>query len=376
MTTKQDGLNTKSTKPEHFTDPVTLDIMTDPYQLTCGHTFDLSTLENLFKVSATAECPLCKTKVSAKNISRNITLKNIIDESGVIDPTKTNKPLSKQNNILNNLMNNNAIAADLILPIKVDEQNAFIERYSNNAIKSQTQKMNGIRHGNHRTFYESGAKKVHATYFNGNLQGSYYEYYESGNPMLKATYHNHQLNGEYIKYFDNNDHTIMTKANYRFGYKLEKYIEYHENGNKACEEEWKLYEIKADRNRGYSSDQYYNRRENFSYKWNEDKNLIEVKYYDPNLDSHKHSPYHEKLIHNFLAYIEYYPSGKLKVSTMMDANDTTNMIMHGSYIEYNEDGTIKCRKTYDKGKLIAGELGQQIQKPVETKKGFLASLIG
>lgn len=66
--------------PEECYDPVSFDILTDPFITRCGHTFNGETLKSLAERanSNEIECPLCKRIVNVNHSSYQRTLSKII----------------------------------------------------------------------------------------------------------------------------------------------------------------------------------------------------------------------------------------------------------------------------------------------------------
>lgn len=65
--------------PIEFTCPISMDIMTDPVIVQCGHTFDKESLENWLRSNSV--CPTCRVNVNRNEISTNFSLKSMIENS-------------------------------------------------------------------------------------------------------------------------------------------------------------------------------------------------------------------------------------------------------------------------------------------------------
>eukprot|EP01017_Pseudomicrothorax_dubius_P014534 TRINITY_DN1693_c0_g1_i1.p1 TRINITY_DN1693_c0_g1~~TRINITY_DN1693_c0_g1_i1.p1 ORF type:complete len:186 (+),score=33.47 TRINITY_DN1693_c0_g1_i1:84-560(+) len=57
-------------------DPITFEIMKDPYVTRCGHSFQRQTIENC--ITRHGKCPICRTDLTLSEISPNYALKEII----------------------------------------------------------------------------------------------------------------------------------------------------------------------------------------------------------------------------------------------------------------------------------------------------------
>ncbi len=66
---------------EECIDPVTLEIMKDPYVTRCGHSFDFDTLNKLFDKDDITNivCPICQQQIIFDSMVRNNALRNIIE---------------------------------------------------------------------------------------------------------------------------------------------------------------------------------------------------------------------------------------------------------------------------------------------------------
>jgi hypothetical protein len=61
-----------------ITDPVTLELMTDPYLTPCQHTFEKSTLMNLLRQATPANCPTCRNSFTEADIKANFAMRDVI----------------------------------------------------------------------------------------------------------------------------------------------------------------------------------------------------------------------------------------------------------------------------------------------------------
>ena len=58
--------------------PISQEIMSDPYMLECGHTFELDSIQAYFQNRD--DCPLCRMKVDKKKLYKNYTVRQIIEK--------------------------------------------------------------------------------------------------------------------------------------------------------------------------------------------------------------------------------------------------------------------------------------------------------
>jgi Mg-chelatase subunit ChlD len=95
--------------PEEFICPISQSIMVTPVTLSCGHTFDKSSLEKWLTTNET--CPTCRTRVNHQELTTNFSLKSLIDKS-------TGRPASAQVEIFSNGVEDRQVSVDSLKKIE------------------------------------------------------------------------------------------------------------------------------------------------------------------------------------------------------------------------------------------------------------------
>lgn len=110
------------------------------------------------------------------------------------------------------------------------------EFYPTGERKTESAYQKGLKNGEERLWYLSGAIQAKAQYKNGLLNGDYEEFHEDGSLLAKTNWMYGKRNGEYRSWFGNNQQQFeLTFVDDRINGASE---EWYENGKKRSEGQW------------------------------------------------------------------------------------------------------------------------------------------
>ena len=104
-------------------------------------------------------------------------------------------------------------------------------------LMEETQYIDEMANGPHRSYYRNGAIKVESTYLNNKLHGAYRAYFENGTVYKQENYNNGALDGEAVTYceggqikekhhFSNGKRNGRSEIYYKCSGKLREVAEY------------------------------------------------------------------------------------------------------------------------------------------------------
>ncbi|GAB4292440.1 MAG: hypothetical protein Kow0098_12410 [Ignavibacteriaceae bacterium] len=111
---------------------------------------------------------------------------------------------------------------------KIDEGEVRVIYYDGGATRTETQYVNGIRNGFHRTYDEEGRLSSEATFVNDKMEGPFRAWYPNGKLKILAQYKAGKLHGESLSY--NEEGQLIFRYTYENN-KLKQTIKYDSNGN-------------------------------------------------------------------------------------------------------------------------------------------------
>jgi antitoxin component YwqK of YwqJK toxin-antitoxin module len=99
----------------------------------------------------------------------------------------------------------------------------------NITVKEVYQVVNGLKQGEYKGYYKSGALKKLGYYIDDKLDGKYEEYFHNGKTYFIENFKNGIQVGEYLKYY--NTGQLKISSNYENNELNGKYESYHMNGD-------------------------------------------------------------------------------------------------------------------------------------------------
>jgi len=191
------------------------------------------------------------------------------------------------------------------------------EYHPNGNLKSEVHYKKKERHGVANYYYTNGTQQIQSTYKNGKLNGEFKIWRFNGSLESVENYVDNVLHGESKKYYDNGQlHTIVF---YNQGLLNGQYFEYHKNGQLKTEGSFD--------NELYDGNWFYF-----------DMNGIPIGKANYKSGTGMHVSFH-------------YNSSDTLVKTSYKNN-----LKHGDEVWYFKDGSIKEKRTYEKGALRGTKL--------------------
>ena len=93
---------------------------------------------------------------------------------------------------------------------------------------SETQYVDGLKHGDHVSFYTNEQVKEKGDYEDGKHGGIWVSYHENGQLYFRETYKNGKRDGPYVRYYD--DGQLYSKGTYKNGEEDGPWVHYYNDG--------------------------------------------------------------------------------------------------------------------------------------------------
>ncbi|WP_282122765.1 tetratricopeptide repeat protein [Algibacter mikhailovii] len=230
--------------------------------------------------------------------------------------------------------------------------------YKNNKISTKIKYVNGVKHGDYRSFDFYGNKQITGQYINDVKDGKWTWYYEKGGIESTRNYLNGNLNGESIDYYENGN--IEAKSFYDYGKSTSTDITYHQNGKKSRVTEYNNDLVHGkmifyDDSEKLQLIRFYNHGTliGFSYLDKSSKELPliplenetgKIKSYFDNGNLARELEFNKGDLTN--TYRKFYYSGQLESKITFIDNE-----IDGATLEYYPNGNLKSEKNYQMGVL-------------------------
>ena len=222
--------------------------------------------------------------------------------------------------------------------------------YENGNLETETDIVNGLKHGAYTYYDFYGNTGVTGTYHNNEMNGEWTWYYPNGKVKGTANYLNGNLNGTSKNYFKSGQ--LEDDYQYEYGNKSGKSLSYHENGNLSISTEYKNNQEHL-RKEFYSPSgklqlvRFYNHGVLIGYSYldsnGQEKEMIPITNETANIqafyDNGKPSRVFEYVNGNLQGeYKTYYYNGQLESLTIYDKGEVNDV-----NTSYYEDGKVKSK---------------------------------
>ncbi|MBR9845486.1 MAG: tetratricopeptide repeat protein [Algicola sp.] len=209
-----------------------------------------------------------------------------------------------------------------------------VTHYQNGNKETETEFVNGLKHGSY-TFYDFyGNVGVTGTYHNDEMSGEWTWFFKDGTVKGTANYRNGNLHGESKNYYESGQ--LEDDYYYEFGNQSGKSLSYHENGALSI-------------STNYKNDQEHLRKEFYSpsgklqlVRFYDHGVLIGYTYLDQNGNEKEMIP----ITNESIKVEAFYDNGKPSRTF-----EYVNGNLHGDYKTYYYNGQLESLTIYDKGEV-------------------------